>query len=415
MNKIRDWIDRIILGLFSLVLAMGTWNPFAPGVSEGEEPTNSFAQIVTVLLVGYLICWSFAKKTKVSIKWAAPLWCFTFVFTFSTIWGQDNLEHLPILLIAKLIIDILLSVYLFKHLVRYPQLISFSLMTFAISCAIISSLYVSGALDDYIDISSGRVMFFGENPNSTSSRIALGAIVLVYYVFVNPLGWKKTRFLLSFLLVPMLLMIASSGSRGSIIILVICVFLIILFGEYSKNARYIGISIMSILLLAFYALFLKYASELSVIERFLDIAEGNDAGRGELKHYAWEIFISNPVFGYGDSGFMREMYLRFNEDRTVHNLYYYILATSGLLGAIPFFYFLGYLAVKSYRIARRRILPIVLVVFVLLLVDKTGGVLTYSLVWYLFAIVLAYDYLLRTSGNGKNSNFGILESCPIGY
>lgn len=415
MNTIRDWFDRIILGLFSLVLAMGTWNPLAPEVSEGEEPTNSFAQIVTVLLVGYLICWSFVKTTKVSIKWATPLWCFAFVFTISTIWSQDNLENFPFLLIAKLIIDILLSVFLFKHLVRYPQLISFSLMTFAISCAIISSLYVSGALDDYIDISSGRVMFFGENPNSTSSRIALGAIVLVYYVFVNPLGWKKTRFLLSFLLVPMLLMIASSGSRGSIIILVICVFLIILFGEYSKNARYIGISIMSILLLAFYALFLKYASELSVIERFLDIAEGNDAGRGELKHYAWEIFISNPVFGYGDSGFMREMYLRFNEDRTVHNLYYYILATSGLLGAIPFFYFLGYLAVKSYRIARRRILPIVLVVFVLLLVDKTGGVLTYSLVWYLFAIVLAYDYLLRTSGNGKNSNFGILESCPIGY
>lgn len=157
---------------------------------------------------------------------------------------------------------------------------------------------------------------------------------------------------------------------------------------------------MGLLLIIFFKyVFINYEGELSIGERMSEMFAGEDAGRGELNDHALNIFMSNPIFGYGDTGFKNEMIHRFGEHRTVHNLYYYILATTGILGAVPFFFFLGYMLIRSVKIVRKNILPTIIMIFVLLLVDKTGGVLTYSLIWYLFSIVLSENYIYRLKKN----------------
>ena len=392
INCKRHLTDIFVVGIFSVIMALGAWNPFmSQNIENTDEIDNWLSQIGTILFIVYLAIKQIHSKHSVSsAKWVNSLFVFAVIFIISSLIGKPSNSNWSMMLFAKLFVDIFLTILLFNFFLKDPKLINYSLIIFALSCTVISTLFITGILDHFIIMRNGRMIFSGENPNSTSTRIALGAVLLSFYIFINPLKWGKKRYICALFLLPMFLMVLASGSRGSTILMILSIVIMLLFAKYSIQSKLV--SILSVILLGtffFYKIYSNYGEGLAIYERFMLMAEGNDAGRTELNQYAWKIFLDSPFIGYGDSGFMHEMNVRFGETRTVHNLYLYILATTGILGAIPFYYFLWYILIKSLKISRKNILPIVIIIFVLLLVGKTGGVLTYSLIWYLFAVALA--------------------------
>ena len=136
--------------------------------------------------------------------------------------------------------------------------------------------------------------------------------------------------------------------------------------------------------------------EYSLFERLTSSFEGGeDAGREKLNRDAFLIFTDNPIFGVGVQHFQEEMILSFNENRTVHNLYLYLLAVAGIVGFSCFIMFLWSLLKSSFKMRMYSALPLTLLVYITVLAYKTGGILTYMLMWYVFAIIIAFYNLYQ--------------------
>ena len=113
------------------------------------------------------------------------------------------------------------------------------------------------------------------------------------------------------LFIPMLVMIIASGSRGSFIILCLCIIFFLIFNP-SKNfvkkflvlsfsLLFIGIVVMEIAL---------YYSDFSLFARLEDSFEyGDSGGREILNYYAFQIFEDNPFIGKGIIGFVNELFI----------------------------------------------------------------------------------------------------------
>ena len=131
-------------------------------------------------------------------------------------------------------------------------------------------------------------------------------------------------------------------------------------------------------------------SEFSLFSRLENSFEyGETGGREKLNSYSLQIFEESPLIGKGTIGYSKEMSVKFNEYRSVHNLYIYVLATSGIIGFSLFMFFMMTLLTKSIQIRKSNHLPLIIFGYVFLLAYKTGGVLTYLLMWYLFAVIIS--------------------------
>lgn len=185
----------------------------------------------------------------------------------------------------------------------------------------------------------------------------------------------------------------ASGSRGSFIALIVCSIIFLFYQTDSARLQSrIAIVFALLGLLGFSIIrIMGNNTDYAIFERLYDTYENDaDAGRAELNRMAIEIFADNPLWGAGAEGFRYEMLNRFGETRTVHNLYLHILAMTGLLGFSSFMTFLFRILLQSYRHRIRDALALTLIIFVMLLAYKTGSMLTYIPMWYIFAICISF-------------------------
>lgn len=393
-SKSEKFLNLVFLGFFSFSLALGTWNPFSSySFSEEEEVSNIFSQYIILAFVVYLVgSYLFGRRTPKlaqSTKYLIIFWAIYSLRSFFSINSQVDM-FAGISPILKFTIEVVLVIFLSDIFRREPKYIDYSLLVFVVGSSIVSILFFLGVLDSFVEIRSGRMFFWGENPNSTSSRIVIAIISLFYLLLQNPFKWSRARYVFGLLGVPLLSMVVASGSRGSLIILVVCILVYLFFSGYKSTTKAFIIVVSGILVFLFYRFYFQnVADELSIIQRLSDMSEGSDAGRSLLKKQAFQIFLDNPIFGCGDGGFSEQMRVRFGESLTVHNLYYYVLATTGIMGSIPFAFFILNNIISTYKARHYQVFPVVILVFVLLLFSKTGGALTYALIWYLVSIITA--------------------------
>lgn len=385
----------ILLVAFSVLLALGSWNPFVP-MSTPQEDNNGFdlSQIYSVIFIMYLFFFRLSVPTQLRFSsWKKYLVSFYVFFVLSTIyWSLNDIDFSTGLFFLKLFLSVSLCFLLptvFLYDIRY---LYYSIACFSITCALIAFAFSIGLLEDYIRFANGRVSVFGENPNSTSGRITIAFVLLLYLIIRNPLRWTRLRYLLILLFFPMLIMIMASGSRGSFLILCLCILLFfILTPSINKFKKYLLLFCSILLLLGGIFQISLHNDEFSLFSRLENtIEEGSSGGRDVLNQHAFEIFKDFPIIGKGMLGFSKEMYFRYNETLTVHNLYLYILATTGIIGFILFTAFIFLLMTKVLNIRKKDHLPLIMMVFVCLLAYKTGGILTYLLMWYLFSIVITF-------------------------
>jgi O-antigen ligase len=264
-----------------------------------------------------------------------------------------------------------------------------SLMMFSISCALLSVFSYFGLLGSSYEIINDRALLFGENPNSTSTRMAL-ALLYFFYIFIqDPLNYGKSRYFVLLTFFPLIMSIVLSGSRGSLLSLIGGIILLVIF---SKNKKYtkVFLTFITIIGISFIISFLS-VNKIN-LDRFNSfIEEGSTGGREEIWRVAMSIFYDYPFLGVGEAGYLNEMSNRYSIAIDTHNLFIYLLACGGIFSLLLFMLFLSTLfknVIVNYK--KKEVLPLIFLFFILLLMAKTGGVLTYLIMWYLFAIIFSF-------------------------
>lgn len=383
-------MQYIIFILLCVVLGFGTWNPFEASYLDDETSGISINQIVSILCIALLFLLTINVKSK-KYPNRSNLVIFVFILFMSTVFNSFSYIGEEIMFFVKIIASMSLIYIIPKVFINNTSNIHDGLLVFSIVSSIVAFLGLSGLLGDVLINHSGRIWLFNENPNSTGTRMALSIFYLIYFCLSNPKQIGKKRFFLLLLIAAPFFILIMGGSRGSILILVISILIYLLYGTTSsKVAKYVVIALMFVS--AAYGVndILNKNPELSLISRFQDLEEGGDAGRKELNKMSISILLDNNVLiGTGNIKYTKEMLAKFNETRVAHNMYVYIFVVSGLFGVFFFLLFIYGMIKRCWRYREIDVLPGIFLLFMLLIAYKTGGVLTYLLMWFIFSIIIS--------------------------
>ncbi len=373
-----------MLYIFSIVLGLGAIDP----VFGDGGATSLIGGMVAI----YLVVMGLESDAIIHMKVIRPQ--LMLLVTVYAVIVLSSLLHTtsPIdidVINVKLISLVVLFWFLSYHFACRFQVALVSLMLFAFTCVVVAALANAEVLQ-VAGIGKERLTILGENPNATSARMALAAVVITYVVVEDPLKWRASRLWVCLGLPILVATIVASGSRGSMVALVIGVVVIVAFSKLSAMLK-LCLSILSVgLVTAFYGVLVDNPVVANRLE--LAIKEGDLGGRSEIWEVALGIFLDNPLLGVGETGYRREMLSRYHEFLDTHNLFLYLLVTGGVVAFLPFMLFITRLfahAVNRLR-ATRDVLLITVAVFAVVIASKTGGALTYTLLWYLFAIIESY-------------------------
>lgn len=286
---------------------------------------------------------------------------------------------------SKFLLAILFFIVLSTFFSDNPKLIEVSLITFGIGAGLLSVFFSFGVLgESAYEVRNDRLILLGENPNSLSVRISLGVLFLVWGVVENGLKLSKIlRILLLFPLPFMFNLILASGSKGSFILCLGSVTLyLLLLKNVSKSAK--RFIVFLAVIAGLFALSLFFQSTL--YERFL--TSDLTTGRSDIWSEALEIFMVHPM-GVGEVGYKVEIYRRLGVVIDTHNLFLYLLVTGGIIALFALLYFLYNIFVKNLKKYKTEKNIIYLLIFfsIIFVMSKTGGVLSYLIMWYFFACI----------------------------
>ena len=212
----------VLIIAFSVTTALGTFNPFGSyNIEDMGNASSPLALAVQGLFIASL-CFvrgkdKFLRQELYLLLAFALLWLTTSVgFSLEPITGSFWTSAI------KLVMCILLFYKLPLLLRERPMMLGASLLFYALTTGVIAILFSLGYLEPYTFWTDGRAFIFYENPNSTSTRMAFAFMFIFYLVIHDIMHLKKLRYLLLVLELPLMYAIYASGSRGSFIVLVVC-------------------------------------------------------------------------------------------------------------------------------------------------------------------------------------------------
>lgn len=385
---------KFLIIILSLLLSLGLFaDKYFPLVKEF---------ITGIILVKVLINRRNLSSLIVNLNDLLPL---ILIFLIFSILGAI----LPYYLQGESVVNtkFLLAIFFFGSLSvvfkNNPEYIQVSLISFGIGAGILSILFGIGFFGaEAYEIRNDRLDLLGENPNSLSVRVSLGLLFLVWGCVEN--GLKISLFKRILLIIPipfMFNLILLSGSRGSFLLCVGSVALyILLLKNVSKVLKNLIIIVGVIMGLITVSLFFQSA----LYERF--ISTGLIDSRAEIWESAIEIFKRNPL-GVGEIGYKFEIFQKLGVMIDTHNVFIYLLVSGGFISLILFLIFLFRLFIKSYRHFRVKSNIIYLIIYfsMIFVMSKTGGVLSYLIMWYFFACLngLSLNYKVNAQNNSNNS------------
>jgi len=208
---------------------------------------------------------------------------------------------------------------------------------------------------------------------------------------------KRSLIFLNLLIITNLILTFSRGGWVSfLIVLLVAPFLI---SKKEKKGKYILI----FLSLLFFLLLIPFTRE-----RFLFIfAKGGDADRFRIWDATFAMFKDSPILGNGLGLFMDKVRNYKNViPQYAHNCYFQMLAETGLVGFLAFFWFLAELADKTVKAMSKKTDAMLFGLFLSLLAFLTHSFFDthlYSLRLALFFWMIASFTVILTSENSRNN------------
>ncbi len=231
------------------------------------------------------------------------------------------------------------------------------------------------------------------NINSIAMLSALACIITVYQLL-----YKKNLWTIIFLL-PAAILIATSGSRKALVLLIAGIFLVFYSRYATKSIVKNLVKIFIILILAY--LIIRLLANIPIFSGINQRMEGLInllTGKGEIdssalkrEHYKQagiEQFLKTPILGIG-IGNSGQLTIQFGMDTYLHNNYIELLACGGIVGTLCYYSIYIYIVFKlfQYRKGKNDTTSICLILIILQLIMDYGAVSYYSKSTYFYFLI----------------------------
>ena len=379
-------ITKYLFYLLAFTLPFGSINPFnLSSVQDVDSLVSNQMGIFPVLLA---LCTFFAvlnkdifRNTSAVKKLLRPLIVFFVTITMASIFY--GLYDFPMVYLLKLLADIVAFYILSLFFIRHINILDTSLKIYAYTCVLIVLAYFAGFLDNFLFYSNGRLWIFGINPNSFSFLMGFGALIIADS-FNHPNARKIELIINIVSIVFIVIYIIMSGSRGTFLTVLACMFIVLY--KKMESKFYIFIPMVVISLFVVVSFYHSHQDEISLFERLSEVEEDS---RTELIQRTLTLYSERPIIGYGVNGFNEQLWTRYHDARDSHNVIITNMGMSGTIGVVAFVTFLIYLFRVCWKNRKHSLLGLALFADVFLMSMKTGGVLTFAMMWYAYAAVVA--------------------------
>jgi O-antigen ligase len=257
----------------------------------------------------------------------------------------------------RTLIQLLGLFWISYNLMQYEHIRTRTLEVLALSCTLLAAMLVfsivSVASEDAFSMNSpaagvvseqrGRVTAFGANPNAIAGLLALGLLSVVGLVFGQQKKDIKVRLLAWPCLGVFAIAIVRTGSRGAVVAVMAGLLMFLLKGKgisptlksWVKKAR-LKIGLAAVVVVGLVIL-LSYHYDPVRVRWERTLTEGHTSGRDKINAASFGMFLEKPWLGWGPGAFYFELGSRLGiPARQPHNLYFWLVLETGLVGAVPF-------------------------------------------------------------------------------
>ena len=343
----------------------------------------------------YLICVLpnfnfFFKIDKRLYNFLSPLFIFILILTLNSLFNIN--EYSNKVIDVTVLLNILIFIAIINHSSKDNQVLDKAIFIFALGSIFVSILlFLEIGLD--INLETGRRTLFGANANELGIKLSTSVIILCTIIFNNILKLKKYRYLLLFFIPLMLISIINTGSRSSLLVLLLSISIFVAIKIINNKNKIYSLLTSLIFLIVTITPILYFSLQNEIlIERILITSEGGELALGG-REILWlsmiSIAIANPFLGYGYSGFENECYKLFGFVDSPHNLILEIILYTGLIGLFFYLIFLFKIFHKSYKIyvTNKTILPLLFISPILAFI-LANQALVVKFCWMLFAYMI---------------------------
>lgn len=391
MTELFHKANNLCLYLLVFSVTFENWDPFH---------TSGVISITYMVTILYILSWFPFLTTLKSLiylrQFVVPLLLFILVGIISTTINSYYARSLEDIIHKRMVQLIILMFLIAAHLMLRPKLIKQVLFTYVVSVLVMYLLYLAG---QGVTFEHGRVLIFGENPN----LIGLKATIAFHIGLNIVLNKNEHLFIRGFsalCLFPFFMMIVLSASRGALVSLFLGVLILVVNLKIELWKRFFLTSLG-----VFFALgSLTYIMETNPVfrERILKAVESGDIGRNTLWEAAMKGIEENLFFGVGIPGDMFTMFKYGGRFMDPHNVFLWVLLTTGFIGFIFFMAFIIRLAYQLFRNYQNNDFAVYTIIFLMALMNmaKAGGGIGKIIFWFLFGILIAgtnYMNQLRTN------------------
>jgi hypothetical protein len=393
-------ITKYFFFLLAISFAFGSFNPLDLGASmnitdhEGEQ--KGFTPILFGMCTLLSLFDAEVRKGLKGIKiYITPLYCLLGVYFFSALIYDISSVADFLGTFVKLFVAFSGFIVFTQYFIVHHDVFKWTMRVFALTCSLIMVLFFTGRLEGLYYYSKGRLVLFGENANSYSFVMGLGVLILI-----RGLSYKWPVFV-KFLFVGMSIVIyfyiLMSGSRGTVLILGLA--LAIAYIDFLKKHAVISVAVVGAAGVLLLYMFNSSTEELSIFSRMEKLSNGDE--RSNLIENALTLFYQSPLWGVGVNGYYDAKANLFHDMRDSHNMIVSIMVNGGLVGFIAISTFLLRVFRNAKSVFRYDKYPVALFTYMFLISMKTGGILSYSLMWFVYALIIATTYYSRLANIKK--------------
>lgn len=347
-----------------------------------EEGVFSLSKLTGIMLIAVAL-----SQPKVSFKKPPmPFWCFLTYILICL--GLAN-WHAPLIrtLVTTYVFTLGLLLVLFWvscNVLKDKVLVKGALLSFIGSCIVLAGLMLGGSGQS---IAQGRMTALSQNANVVGATLSLGLLSLLGLVYGRDDMDRQFKYLAWLCFGGMMVATVATGSRTAMVAFFagMFVFVVARRGDVVLKTRVVFIG-----LLALAGMVLAVSQNDAVRLRWEKaILYGDQSRREEIHPAAWDMFLQEPLFGWGPVSHYMELGYRFSRPALdPHQQYLWVMIETGLLGSIPFFTGLWICWRSGWRAGYGSEGPLPIALLTCLYVSNLAGTFHLRKVFW---IVLAYN------------------------
>ena len=362
-----NWIIRYTFYAFIFSL------PFEEAYIAGG--TASLPKLLGVALAAFAVlqprvCYEFPPK---AFWW---LTCYLFIhglWALYLILFPPNIPDISSAVISSVFrfVQFLVLFWISYNLLKQERIVNGAFWALSVAAIVLAVLQLLGITSEVTGSTSavskgmGRVTAFEGNPNNLAGVLSLGLLALFGLAYGRTKNDWKARLLFWFGAGILAVAIVQTGSRGPLVAVLVSLAVFFLKGKKLATKLKFGVIALAGVL---FLVIVSYHNEAVRVRWEKTFYDENLAGRDKIYPAAVGMILESPLIGWGPINHVWELGPRVGEQfRDEHNVYLWILAEVGLVGAIPFFIvlWLCWRSAWSARYGVQGSLPVMMLLFIL--------------------------------------------------